>query len=162
MRQILLGECLATTAVVVVAILVSGSVGRRGREEKARFRAPAPLASKNGGATPPAFSLAIAAEVKEFDFAAAHELVVDPQAVLVAAGFGAGAWRAGLQAHAGGSLENIGGKRATVPVELDAQITSVADPGDLIAGIEDDYFREYTNENGAFGHVESLQSTVKS
>src|ERR1700693_2234709 len=86
----------------------------------------------------------------EFDFAAAHELVVDPQAVLVAAGFGAGAWRAGLQAHAGGSVENIGGKRATVHVELDAQITSVADPGDLIAGIEDDYFGEYTNENGAF------------
>jgi hypothetical protein len=32
----------------------------------------------------------------------------------------------------------------------------------LIAGIEDDYFGEYTNENGAFGHAESLQLTVES
>lgn len=98
----------------------------------------------------------------EFDFAAAHELIVDPQAVLVAAGLGAGTWRAGLQAHAGGSLENIGGKRAAVHVEFDAQIAGVADPGDLIAGIEDHHFWKYTNENGAFGHVESLQLTVES
>jgi hypothetical protein len=32
----------------------------------------------------------------------------------------------------------------------------------LIAGIENYNFWEYTNENGAFGHAESLQSTVKS
>lgn len=98
----------------------------------------------------------------EFDFAAAHQLIVDPQAVLVAASFGAGAWRAGLQAHASRSLENVGGERAAVDVELDTQIAGVANPGDLIAGIEDDYFGEYTNENGAFGHVQSLPSTVES
>jgi len=63
-----------------------------------------------------------------------------------------------LQAHAGGSLKNIGGERAAVDVEFDAQIAGIANPGDLIAGIEDHYFGKYTNENGAFGHVESLQS----
>jgi len=98
----------------------------------------------------------------EFDFAAAYQLIVDPQAVLVAARLGAGAWRAGLQAHAGGSLENIGGERAAVDVEFDAQIAGVANPCDLIAGIEDHNFWENTDENGAFGHVQSLQLTVQS
>ena len=98
----------------------------------------------------------------EFDFAAANQLIVDPQAVLVPAGLGAGARRAGLQAHARGSLENIGGERAAVDVEFDAQIAGVADPGDLIARIEDNNFGEYTDKNRAFSHAESLQSTVES
>ncbi len=92
--------------------------------------------------------------VAKLHFAAADQLIVNPQAVLVGAGFGAGAWRAGLQAHARGSLENIRGERATVHVEFDAQIAGVADPGDLISGIENYNFWKYTNENGTFGHVQ--------
>lgn len=100
--------------------------------------------------------------VAELDFAAANQLIINPQAILVGTGLGAGARRTGMQVHARGSLENIGGERAAVDVELDAEIAGVADPGDLIAGIEDHYFRKYTNEDGAFGHAESLQLTVES
>jgi hypothetical protein len=58
--------------------------------------------------------------------------------------------------HARGSLENIGGEGAAIDVELNAEIAGVADPGDLIAGIEDNDFGEYTNKNGAFGHAEEF------
>src|SRR5258707_794425 len=100
--------------------------------------------------------------IPEQNLAAAHQLFVDPQAILIRTDFGAGARRAGLQAHADWCLKNIGAKRAAVDVEFDAQIAGIADPGDLIAGIEDYYFGENTNENGAFGHGESLQLTVQS
>ena len=100
--------------------------------------------------------------VAEQDFTPAHELIVNPEAVFVARGLGAGARRAGLHAHPGGSLENVGRERAAVGVELDAQVAGIADPGDLIAGIKHHDFGEYTNENRAFGHAESLQSTVES
>lgn len=98
----------------------------------------------------------------EENFAAAYELVVDPQAVLEGAGFGAGARRAGLQAHASRRLKNIGGKRAAIDVEFDAQVAGVADPGDLITGIKDHDFGENSHENWAFGHGESLQATAQS
>jgi hypothetical protein len=98
----------------------------------------------------------------EENFAAAYELVVYPQAVLEGAGFGAGARRAGLQAHASRRLKNIGGKRAAIDVEFDAQVAGVADPGDLITGIKDHDFGENSHENWAFGHGESLQATAQS
>ena len=99
--------------------------------------------------------------IAEQDFAAANELFIDPQTILVSADFGAGAWWTGLQAHANRSLKYIGAKRATVYIEFDAQIASIADPGYLIAGIEDHYFGEDTNENGTFGHAQSLQSNCR-
>jgi hypothetical protein len=96
--------------------------------------------------------------IPEQNLAAANELLVDPQTVFVRADFGARAWWTGLQAHANRSLKNIGAKRATVYIEFDAQVAGIADPGYLIAGIEDHYFGEDTNQNGTFSHAQSLQS----
>jgi hypothetical protein len=45
--------------------------------------------------------------IAQQDFAAANELLVDPQAIFIRAGFGAGAWWTGLQAHANRSLKNM-------------------------------------------------------
>jgi hypothetical protein len=100
--------------------------------------------------------------VAEEDFAAADELVVDPDAVFVADGFGAGARGTSLQAHSGRRLENVRAEWTAVHVELDAKIASIAEPGNLVAGIEHDGFGEDPDENGAVSHGESLQSTVKS
>lgn len=96
----------------------------------------------------------------EEDFAAAHELVVDPDTVLVADGARTGAGGAGLQANAGRSLENVGRKRTAVGVKLNAKIAGLADPGNLLARLEDDDFGKNANVNGALSHWESLQSTV--
>ena len=67
-----------------------------------------------------------------------------------------------MQTHSDRRLKDIGAKWATVDVEFDAQIAGIADPGNLISRIENHYFGENTNENWAFGHAESLQSTVES
>jgi len=83
--------------------------------------------------------------ITQQDFAAAHQLFVDPQAVLIGADFRAGTWWPGLQTHSHRSLKHIGAKRAAVDVEFDTQVTGIANPGDLISGIEDHYFRENTN-----------------
>jgi hypothetical protein len=98
--------------------------------------------------------------VAEEHFAAADELVVDPDAVLIADGFRPGAGRTGLQAHSRRSLKNIGAERAAVGIEFNAEVAGFAEPGNLIAGIEDDGFWKNPNINGAVSHGESLPSTV--
>ena len=103
-----------------------------------------------------------AALIPEQNLATADELFIDPQPILIRAGFRAGAPRAGLQAHADRSLKDVGAKRAPVHVEFDAQVASVANPGNLVAGIEYDDFGENTNQNRAFSHAQSLQLTVES
>ena len=100
--------------------------------------------------------------VAEEDFAAADELVVDPDAVLVADGFRTGARGTSLQAHSGRRLEHVRAEWAAVDVEFDAKIASIAEPGNLVAGIEHDGFGEDPDENGAVSHGESLQLTAKS
>lgn len=90
--------------------------------------------------------------IANYHFALADELVIEPEAVLISRGFGAGPRRAAEQADAGGNLKNVGRKRTTVDIEFDAQIAGVGNPGDLIAGIEHDYLRNESNEYGAFGH----------
>jgi hypothetical protein len=86
------------------------------------------------------------------DFAVAHELVVQPQAVFVRGRFASGARRAAEQPHAGRRLKNVRRKRTPVDIEFDAQIASVGDPGDLIAFIDHDYLGDKSNEYGAFSH----------
>ena len=98
----------------------------------------------------------------QLDLAAADELVINPDAIFVVGRFAAGAGRASEQAHSRRGLKNIGAERATVDVEFDAEIASFAKPGNLIAGIEDDGFRENSNQNGAISHAESLQLTAES
>jgi hypothetical protein len=98
--------------------------------------------------------------VAEEHFAAADELVVDPDAVLIADGFRPGAGRTGLQAHSWRSLKNVGAERAAVGIEFNAEVAGFAEPGNLIAGIEDDGFWKNPNINGAVSHGESLPSTV--
>ena len=100
--------------------------------------------------------------VAKQDFATANELFIDPQPIFIGAGFGAGAGRTGLQAHSNRGLKYIRTKRATVYVEFDAQIAGIANPGYLITRVENYGFRKNTNENGAFGHGESLQLTLES
>ena len=82
----------------------------------------------------------------------AHELVVQPQAVLVGGRFASGARRAAEQPHAGRRLKNVGRKRTPVHIEFDAQIARVGDPGDLVAFIDHDDLRDKSNEYGAFRH----------
>jgi hypothetical protein len=99
--------------------------------------------------------------VAEENFAATDELVIDPDAVFVADGFRTGARGTSLQAHSGRCLENVRAERAAVRVEFDAKIAGIAEPGNLVAGIEHDGFGEDPDENGAVSHGESLQLTVK-
>jgi len=100
--------------------------------------------------------------VSEENLTAADELVVDPDAVFVADGFRTGARGTSLQAHSGRGLEHVRAEWAAVDVEFDAKIASIAEPGNLVAGIEHDGFGEDPDENGAVSHGESLQLTVKS
>ena len=100
--------------------------------------------------------------VAEENFAATDELVVDPGAVFVAGGFRTRARGTSLQAHSGRRLENVRAERAAVHVEFDAKIAGIAEPGNLVAGIEHDGFGEDPDENGAVSHGESLQLTVES
>jgi len=100
--------------------------------------------------------------VAEKDFAAADELVVNPDAVLVSSGFRAGAGGAGEQAHSGRCLEYVGAERAAIDVELNAHVARFAQPGHLVAGIEDDGFGENSNQNGAVSHAQSLALRVES
>lgn len=90
--------------------------------------------------------------VADDDFALADELVVEPKAVLVGRSLGARARRAAEQADAGGNLKYVGRKRTTVDVKFDAKVAGIGNPGDLIAGIENDDLRNESNEYGAFGH----------
>jgi hypothetical protein len=86
------------------------------------------------------------------DFAVAHELVVQPQAVLVRGRFASRTRRAAEQAHAGGRLKNVRRKRAPVHIEFHAQVAGVGNPGDLVAFINHDHLWDKSNEYGAFGH----------
>jgi len=96
----------------------------------------------------------------EEDFAAAYELFVDPDAVFVADRFGADAGGAGEEAHARRGLKNIGAERAAVDIEFDAEIAGFAVPGNLVAGVEDNGFRENTYQNRAVSHGQSLSYAV--
>ena len=100
--------------------------------------------------------------IAQKNFAAADELVVNPDAVLVSSGFRAGAGGAGEQAHSGRCLEHVGAERAAIDVELDAHVARFAQPGHLVAGIEDDGFGENSNQNGAVSHAQSLALRVES
>jgi len=82
----------------------------------------------------------------------AHELVVQPQAILIGGRFAAGARRAAEQAHAGRRLKNVRGKRAAVHIKFHAQIAGVGNPGYLVAFIDHDNLRNKSNEYGAFSH----------
>lgn len=86
------------------------------------------------------------------DFAVAHQLVVQPQAVFVRGRFASGARRAAEQPHAGGRLKNVRRKRTAVHIEFHAQIAGVGDPGYLVAFIDHDDLRDESNEYGAFSH----------
>src|SRR5258708_31256664 len=88
----------------------------------------------------------------ENHFALAHELVVEPQAVLVRRCFASGTRRAAEQPHAGGRLKNVGRKRTAVHIEFDAQVARVGDPGYLVAFINHDHLRNESNEYGTFSH----------
>ncbi len=61
-------------------------------------------------------------------FTLPYQLVVEPNAVFVGAGFQAHTRRTAQKAHANRRLENVGGKGATVDVELDAQVAGIGDP----------------------------------
>lgn len=82
----------------------------------------------------------------------AHKLVVKPEAVLVRCGFAAGAWRAAEQANAGGSLKNVGRKGTAVDVKLDAQVSGVGGPGNLVAGVQHHRLGDETYKYRAFRH----------
>src|SRR5258708_1256058 len=84
----------------------------------------------------------------ENHFALAHELVVEPQAVLVRRRFASGTWRAAEQPHAGGRLKNVGRKRTAVHIEFDAQIARVGNPRYLVAFIDHDDLRNKSDEYG--------------
>ena len=85
----------------------------------------------------------------------ADKLIVEPKSVFVSRRFQAGPRWAAQEADAGGSLEDVRGKWTAISVEFNAQISGIGDPGDLIAGIENDDLRDESNEYGAFGHLVS-------
>jgi hypothetical protein len=91
----------------------------------------------------------------ENDLALPHQLIVEPEAILVGSAFEADAGRAAQQAHACRGLKDIGRKGAAVYVEFDAKIASVGDPRDLISGVENDYLRYQSNEYGTLCHFSS-------
>ena len=82
----------------------------------------------------------------------AHELVVQPQAVLIRGRFASGAGRTAEQPHAGGRLKNVRRERTPVHIKFDAQIARVGDPGYLVAFLDHDDLRDESNEYGAFSH----------
>ena len=82
----------------------------------------------------------------------AHELVVQPQAVLVCGRFASGARRAAEQPHAGRRLKNVRRKRTPVHIEFNAQIARVGNPGYLVSFIDHDDLRDESNKYGAFSH----------
>src|SRR5205823_5144496 len=88
----------------------------------------------------------------ENHFALAHELVVQPQAVLIRGRFAARTWRAAEQPHAGRRLKNVRRKWTPVHIEFHAQIACVGDPGHLVGFVDHDDLRDESNEYGAFSH----------
>ena len=82
----------------------------------------------------------------------AHELVVQPQAVLIRCRFASGTRRAAEQPHAGRRLKNVRRKGTSVHVEFDAQIACVRDPRHLVGFIDHDDLRDESNEYRAFSH----------
>jgi hypothetical protein len=86
------------------------------------------------------------------DFALAHELVVQPHAVLIRGRFASGARRAAEQPHAGRRLINVRRKRTPVHIEFHAQIARVRDPGYLVAFVNHNDLRDESNEYGTFSH----------
>jgi hypothetical protein len=86
------------------------------------------------------------------DLAVAHQLVVQPQAVLVRGRFASGARRPAQQPHAGGRLKDIRRKWAPVHVKFHAQVAGVGDPGNLVAFIEYHDLGDESNKYGAFSH----------
>jgi len=100
--------------------------------------------------------------IAEKHFASTDKLVVDPDAILVADGFRTWTGRARKQAHARGRLKHIGAEGAAVAVEFDAQIAGFAEPGNLVAGVQNNRFRENSHQNRTVSHGESLPFTGES
>ena len=96
--------------------------------------------------------LFLGSSLTQDDFAVAHELVVQPQAIFICGCFAAGTRGAAEQPHAGRRLKNIRRKRTTVHIEFHAQIPGIRDPGNLVPFIQHDDLRDKTNQYGAFGH----------
>ena len=88
----------------------------------------------------------------EEDFAAANELVVDPDAVFVADGLGTRPSGAGLKTHSRWRLKNIGTEGTAVDIEFDAQVAGIAEPGNLVAGLKNNDFGENTDEDRTVSH----------
>lgn len=88
----------------------------------------------------------------ENHFALAHRLVVEPQAVFVGRGFGAGTGGTAEQADARGCLKHVRGKRAAVHIKLDAQVSRVGNPGHLVAGVQHHGLRDESYKYRAFRH----------
>lgn len=91
----------------------------------------------------------------EDDFALAHQLIIEPEPVFIGGGLQARARWAAQKAHAGRSLENVGGKGATVDVEFNAKIACIGDPRNLIPWIEYDGLGYQSNKYGALCHFSS-------
>jgi hypothetical protein len=89
------------------------------------------------------------------DFALAYQLIVEPEAIFIRGTLEADAGRAAQQAHACGSLKNVGRKRAAVDVEFDAKIAGVGDPGDLVSWVEYDDLGYESNKYGTLCHFSS-------
>ena len=93
--------------------------------------------------------------IAEKHFASTDELVVDPDAILVADGFRTWTGRARKQTHARGRLKHIRRKRAAVGIKFHAQIAGVRNPADLISGIENHGLGNQAHQDGAFGHTKN-------
>jgi hypothetical protein len=86
----------------------------------------------------------------EEEFAVAYDDVVEQEAIFVGARVDAGAGRAAREADAGRGLENVGGKRAALRIELYFEISGVGNPGDLFAGIDRRDFRQQAYHHDFF------------
>jgi hypothetical protein len=82
----------------------------------------------------------------------AHELVVQPEAVLIRGRLAARARRAAEQAHSCRRLKDIRRKGTAVHIEFDAQIAGVGNPGNLVSFLEHHDLRDESNEYGTFSH----------
>jgi len=90
------------------------------------------------------------------DFSGADDHVVEGDTILVGAGLGADYRRSAEQAHAGGSLEDVGGKGAALGIELDAKSSGRGDPLRLIGRCENDHIRKQTDDDALIGQNENL------
>jgi hypothetical protein len=90
--------------------------------------------------------------IAENHFALADQLVIQPQPVFKSCAFNPGPGRTAQQPHACRSLKYIGGKWAPVSVELDPEIPSVRQPGDLVAIIKHHNLGNYAYKYRPLSH----------